>query len=91
MALSPRSDFPLEINLIRWLGRLAGGDGRLPTADLAPFDIVFLRLEIGSPEEISLDSRTAATIAATLFAVLEVTLFRRLTLWFVMRDPEDTE
>jgi hypothetical protein len=79
IALSPRSDLPLDVNLIRWLGKLAGGEGKLPTADLA-FDIVFLRLEIGIPNEFSPDSLTAATMAATLLAAFDETLLRRVTL-----------
>ncbi len=76
-----------------WPGKLAGGEGRLPKADLADvfFDMVFRRLVIGIPEEVSPASLTAATMAATLLAVFEVTLFRRDTRWFVIRDPEDTE
>jgi hypothetical protein len=37
-------------------------------------------LEIGIPKVVSLASLTAATIAATLLAVFEDTLFRRVTL-----------
>jgi hypothetical protein len=59
--------------------------------DLDPLDMVFLRLAIGIPIEISPDSLAAATMAATLPAVLEDTLFRRLTRWFAIRDPEETE
>jgi hypothetical protein len=94
IALSLRSNFPLDVNRILWPGRLAGGEGRLPRAvDLADalFDIVFRRWEIGIPNVPSLASLTAATIAATLLAVFEVTLFRRVTLWFEMREPEETE
>jgi hypothetical protein len=79
------------VDLIRWLGKLTGGEGKLPTADRALFDIVFLRLAIGIPNELSPDSLTAATIAATLLAAFEETLLRRVTLLFVIRDPEDTE
>jgi hypothetical protein len=54
------------------------------------FDIVFRRAEIGIAKEVSPASLTAATIAATLLAAFEDTLFRRDTLWLVMSDPEDT-
>jgi hypothetical protein len=77
--------------LILWPGRLAGGEGRLPTPDLPGFDIVFLRAEMGTPRDASPASLTAATIAATLLTVFDVTLFLRVTLWFGMRDPDDTE
>jgi hypothetical protein len=53
--------------------------------------MVFLRAEIGIPTDTSPASRTAATIAATLLTVFEVTLFRRVTLWLGMRDPDETE
>jgi hypothetical protein len=86
-----RSDLPPTLRPVLWPGRLAGGEGRLPTADLPPFDAVFLRAEIGIPSAVSPASLTAATIAATLLTVFEVTLFRRVTLWFGMRDPDDTE
>jgi len=51
----------------------------------------FLRLVIGIPNELSPDSLAAATIAATLLAAFVDTLFRRETLEFGIRDPEDTE
>ncbi len=95
IALSLRSSFPVDVNLILWPpGKLAGGEGRPPSAaDLADelFDIVFRRWEIGIPKDPSPASLTAATIAATLLAVFEDTLFRRVTRWFGMREPEDTE
>jgi hypothetical protein len=59
--------------------------------DLAPFDIVFLRVEIGIPKEVSPASLTAVTMAATLPVAFEDTLFRRVTLWLGLREPEDTE
>ena len=93
MALSLLSDLPVEVNRILCPGKLAGGDGRLPSAaDLAEafFDIVFRRLVIGMPKVVSPASLTAATMAATLLA-FEDTLFRRVTLWLVIREPEDTE
>jgi hypothetical protein len=93
MALSLLSDLPVEVNRILCPGKLAGGDGRLPrAADLAEafFDIVFRRLVIGMPKVVSPASLTAATMAATLLA-FEDTLFRRVTLWLVIREPEDTE
>jgi hypothetical protein len=93
MALSPRSDFPLDIRIL-WLGRLAGGEGRLPRAVAlaeAFFDMVFRRAVIGIPVVVSPASLTAATIAATLLAALEDTLFRRVTRWLGIRDPDDTE
>jgi hypothetical protein len=93
IALSLRSDFPVEVNRILWPGKLAGGEGRLPrAADLAEalFDIVLRRLEIGMPKALSPASLTAATMAATLLA-FEDTLFRRVTLLLEMREPEDTE
>lgn len=85
---------PVDVNLILWLGKLAGGEGRPPGApDLADavFDIVSRRLDIGIPSEVSPASLTAAAIAATLLAVFEDTLFRRVTLWLGIRDPTDTE
>lgn len=95
MALSPRSDFPLEAIRILWLGRLAGGDGGLPrAADLADalLDIVFRRLAMGTPKEASPPaSLTAATIAATLLMLFDETLFRRVTRWFGMSEPDETE
>ena len=94
IALSLRSDLPLEVNRILWLGKLAGGEGRLPRAEAladAFFDIVLRRWEIGIPKLLSPDSLTAATMAATLLALFDDTLLRRLTLWLVIRDPEDTE
>jgi hypothetical protein len=94
IALSPLSNFPVDVILILWLGKLAGGEGRLPSApDLADafFDIVFRRLVIGIPTDVSPASLTAATIAATLLAVFEDTLFRRVTLWLGIRDPDETE
>jgi len=66
--------------LILWPGRLAGGEGRLPTPDLLAFDIVFLLAEMGIPSDASPVSLTAATMAATLLTVFEVTLFLRVTL-----------
>jgi len=50
----------------------------------------FLRLVIGIPK-LSPDSLAAATIAATLLAAFADTLFRRETLEFGMRDPDETE
>jgi hypothetical protein len=94
MALSLLSTLLVEVNRILCPGKLAGGEGRLPrAADLAEafFDIVFRRLEIiGIPNVVSPASLTAATMAAT-FPAFEDTLFRRVTLWLVIRDPEDTE
>ncbi len=94
IALSPRSDLPLVVNRILWLGKLAGGEGRLPRAAVLAdvlLDIVFRRAEIGIPIEVSPASLTAATIAATLLAVFEETLLRRVTLWLGIREPDETE
>ena len=88
------SNFPVDVILILWPGKLAGGEGRLPSApDLADefFDIVLRRLVIGIPTDVSPASLTAATIAATLLAVFEDTLLRRVTLWAGIRDPDETE
>jgi hypothetical protein len=46
---------------------------------------------MGIPKVVSPASLTAATMAATLLAAFEDTLFRRVTLWLVIREPEDTE
>jgi hypothetical protein len=75
------------------LGKLAGGEGRLPRRiDLADalFDIDLRWPDIGIPGVLSPASLTAATIAATLLA-FEDTLFRRVTLWLGMREPDETE
>jgi hypothetical protein len=81
---------------MRWVGRLAGGEGRLPRAadaDLAdaPLDIVFRLAEMGIPRDVSPASLAAATMAATFVAALEDTLFRRDTRWLEMSEPEVTE
>lgn len=93
IALSFRSDLPFEVIRILCDGRLAGGEGKLPrAADLAEalFDIVLRLADIGIPE-VSPASLAAATIAATLLAAFDDTLFLRDTRWLVIRDPEDTE
>jgi hypothetical protein len=91
MALSFWSGFTPGAMLMRWPGRLAGGDGSPAIPDLPVFEVVFLRAEMGMPIDVSPASLTAATIAATLLTVFDVTLFRRVTLWLGTRDPDDTE
>lgn len=78
------------------VGRLAGGEGRLPTtADRErPFlDIVLRRalMEMGSGIALSPDSCWRAAARAATLAPVFVMLFRRVTRWVPLRDPESRE
>lgn len=78
------------------VGRLAGGDGRLPrTADRErPFlDIVLRRalMEMGSGIALSPDSCWRAAVRAATLAPVFVMLFRRVTRWLLLKDPESKE
>lgn len=93
LSLSCRLLVPAPPPTNRRLGRLAGGDGKLPaiTDRDKPFlDRVFRRAAIGSGVVISPDSVSAAASAAT-FAPVFVMLFRRVTRWAPFRALPMTE
>lgn len=78
-----------------WVGRLAGGEGRLPSRPeraLPYFDIVLRRepTVMGRGMAISPASVRAAATAATLAEGL-VMLLRRVTRWFALRELDSTE
>jgi len=82
-------------NLWLWVGRLAGGEGRLPRRPdraLPYLDMVLRRdpTVIGSGIAMSPASVRAAATAATLAEGL-VMLFRRVTRWFALRELDSTE
>lgn len=94
IALSCPSGFGCIVN--RWVGRLAGGEGRLPTiavrAAAAGLDIVPRRAltAMGSAVTLSPTSCRAATTAAA-FAAGFVMLFRRVTRWVGLWTPDKAD
>lgn len=79
------------------MGRLAGGEGRLPeSVDLGiPFlDVVLRRALIVTGRGMALSPaslRPAATATAATLAPVMVMLLRRVTRWVGLSDPEETE
>jgi len=74
---------------VLWSGRLAGGEGRLPTLAL---DVVLRRaaLAMGMAAVCS-PPATAAVRAAKLGPLLVVTDLRRVTRWLALRAPVRSE